>query len=546
MCISALDSARPAWSPGDVRCGVCGSENDERLIFCRNCGHRLKKRDARAVAPTPAVGLPAAALPKQAELIAPDHEEAAAGSFAAVRPRPSAPALRLRGVHGGVGPSVAEAPAASSAPVTAKPGVAPAPKPAETAPAGRVPADDLRCNQCGTTSPKGYRFCLGCGAVLLRSEQRRDPATVPAQTVGAAAAPAPKPEPPLTAQPVLPIGAEPMASCAKCGAGNPLAAASCQRCGATLPRPTDRGLGQERAAAAAPVVSMVPKISAPSVRAPGEGKADPAVALPFELTAKRRRDPEPAAATVPARPTGRTDRPVSRAQSAAQVAETITGRLVVIVEDGSEGAALELRGEQMDLGRIDGDIVFAEDRYMSPRHARLLRRDGGWYVRDLGSVNGVYRRIRAPEVLKDRDLVLLGLEVLEFQLVDHAERGLGHAMQHGTLVFGSPAASRPARLCQRTVEGIIRDVYHLVSDETTIGREVGDIVFTSDPFMSRRHATIHWQEAQQRYLLTDLTSSNGTYLAIRGEVRLAHGDFLRIGQHLFRVDIPQAGGPARP
>ena len=53
-------------------------------------------------------------------------------------------------------------------------------------------------------------------------------------------------------------------------------------------------------------------------------------------------------------------------------------------------------------------------------------------------VNGVYRRLRKPTALRDGDLVLLGLEVLEFDLVDHAERGLGHAIQHGVLVFGSP------------------------------------------------------------------------------------------------------------
>ena len=99
------------------------------------------------------------------------------------------------------------------------------------------------------------------------------------------------------------------------------------------------------------------------------------------------------------------------------------------------------------------------------------------------------------------------------------------------------SATRRARLCQRTVEGVIRDVYHLVADETTIGRETGDVVFTSDPFMSRRHAAIQWDEEAQEYILTDLNSSNGTYLAIRDDVRLEHGDYIRLGQHLFRVDL---------
>ncbi|MEM6787147.1 MAG: FHA domain-containing protein [Myxococcota bacterium] len=220
-------------------------------------------------------------------------------------------------------------------------------------------------------------------------------------------------------------------------------------------------------------------------------------------------------------------------------AEPVTGRLVVIVEDGTEGRAIDLRGRQVDLGSRDGDILLSEDRYLSPRHARFFRQDDAWYVRDLDSVNGVYRRLWQPTPLRDGDRVLLGLEVLRFEHVDQAERGLGHAVEHGILVFGSPATTRRARLLQRTVEGVTRDVYHLVADETTIGRETGDIVFTSDPFMSRRHAAIAWDEASQAFVLNDLNSSNGTYLAIREDTKLDHGDFIRVGQHLFRVDIPR-------
>jgi pSer/pThr/pTyr-binding forkhead associated (FHA) protein len=210
---------------------------------------------------------------------------------------------------------------------------------------------------------------------------------------------------------------------------------------------------------------------------------------------------------------------------------------VVIVEDGSEGRSFSLAEGQLDIGRTDGDIVLEDDPYVSPRHARLRRLDGAWILRDLDSTNHVYVRLRRPHVLKDADLLLLGLEVLQFQTVSDGERGLGHAIQHGTFLFGSPATPRRARLCQRTVEGVIRDVYHVFRDETVIGREVGDIVFTADPFLSRRHATIRRNPVTSEFSLVDLDSSNGTYVAIRGEVGLSDGDYLRIGQHLFRVDL---------
>jgi pSer/pThr/pTyr-binding forkhead associated (FHA) protein len=130
--------------------------------------------------------------------------------------------------------------------------------------------------------------------------------------------------------------------------------------------------------------------------------------------------------------------------------------------------------------------------------------------------------------------------------VKHAEEGFGVASENGTLVFGTPAAPRYARLCQRTVEGVVRDVYHLQKAETIIGREVGDLVFTEDPFLSRRHAAVVVQGAalpkgqQRRFSLMDLGSSNGTFLQLREEIRLKNGDHLRIGQQLFRFDLDRA------
>lgn len=220
-------------------------------------------------------------------------------------------------------------------------------------------------------------------------------------------------------------------------------------------------------------------------------------------------------------------------------------RLVSISEDGSEGKSYPLARAQVDIGRSEGDIILSDDLYVSPRHARLILEDGDtghpgearWILRDLNSTNHIYLRTRNTYPLQDGDLLLLGLEVLQFQLVNDSEKGLGHAIQHGTLLFGSPATPRRARLCQKTVEGIIRDVYHLYKDETVIGRETADIVFSADPFLSRRHAVLRRNASTGEFSIADLDSSNGTYVAVRGDTALANGDFFRIGQHLFRLDL---------
>jgi pSer/pThr/pTyr-binding forkhead associated (FHA) protein len=88
-----------------------------------------------------------------------------------------------------------------------------------------------------------------------------------------------------------------------------------------------------------------------------------------------------------------------------------------------------------------------------------------------------------------------------------------------------------------TNDGLPRNVFFVGGDETILGREVGDIVFTGDPFMSRRHAALNRNPAKDSFTLTDLGSSNGTFLRVRGKVELKAGDQLRIGQQLFRFDM---------
>jgi len=98
-------------------------------------------------------------------------------------------------------------------------------------------------------------------------------------------------------------------------------------------------------------------------------------------------------------------------------------------------------------------------------------------------------------------------------------------------------------MCQRTVEGITRDVFYIRKTETVLGRESGDVVFTEDPFLSRRHAALRLLSrdgATPKFALVDMGSSNGTFLKTRADVELSPGDHFRVGQQLFRVDFDGA------
>jgi pSer/pThr/pTyr-binding forkhead associated (FHA) protein len=345
---------------------------------------------------------------------------------------------------------------------------------------------------CGSIVPVDCRFCTNCGTPVAeptRPEAPRiasSPLAAPRPAAGAPVPPAAAPTAALPVAPAVQLGgapaAEPNITCSRCRGSNAAEMTFCQFCGARL--------RAENGGAPAADARQAP------AAAPGAPAAAPAGDAP--------------------------------------------ACLVVIAQDGTPGAEYALDGVQIDIGREEGAIVLPQDPYVSPRHARLTRRAGRFFLRDLESVNGVYVRLRAPERLKHGDLVLIGLEVLRFELVSDAERGLGPATERGTRVFGSPSLPRYARLCQRTVEGVTRDVFNICRDETVIGRESGDLVFTNDPFMSRRHAVFSREPATNTFSLRDLGSSNGTYLAIRGEQELGQGDHLRLGQHLFRLDVGRA------
>jgi pSer/pThr/pTyr-binding forkhead associated (FHA) protein/ribosomal protein L40E len=326
------------------------------------------------------------------------------------------------------------------------------------------------------------------------------------------------PPAPLRAEPAVPV--EDLRLCPSCHAPAQHGLKFCRECGAALPAAADP----------APVAPVV---------APGEC---------WRCHAKR--DPGASFCRVCGASFGEASAAVPRAartqSQPVQLPDVQPGmaRLVTLLKDGSEGRSVPLSEADADVGASEGSVTFPDDPYMSPRHARVSFRSGSYTLRDLDSVNGVYVRLREETELRDRDMMLIGQQVLRFEVLADGELSLGPAWQRGVLVFGTPEATRYARLVQYTTEGVARDVHYLFRDETAIGRENGDIVFTDDPFLSRRHAAVRVDHARRRYTLHDLGSSNGTALRIRGEHVLRDGDQFRVGRHLFRYEAGPAGGRA--
>lgn len=219
--------------------------------------------------------------------------------------------------------------------------------------------------------------------------------------------------------------------------------------------------------------------------------------------------------------------------SYAPAARTSSPRLVAVRRDGSDGESYALLGEQIDIGRSEGDLRF-DDKHLAERHARIFFRSGQYVISPLEARNGVYVRITAPVELQDGHYILVGKQVLRFENVPDAEKTLRPAVEHGMILFGTPLKSPWGRLRQMTAAGTSRDVFHLTRSDLIIGREQGDIVFSDDEFMSRRHALLQFRG--NRAMISDQGSSNGTYVRLIGQHVLEPGQMIRLGDELLRFE----------
>lgn len=403
------------------------------------------------------------------------------------------------------------APAAASA-------LAVAAAPAAVSPVRREPprGDGQTCPACGSNNPPGTHFCKMCGAGLSggRMVGGGGAAAAASGVIAPAAVSAQAPaQAPVAQAPVAAALAAAAAriTCASCGKPTPGGFAFCQHCGHRL---TPQAGQAPSVATPAAVPQPMPVLPTPPAGL--RGPAPQAVA-PVSHG-------QPAAAPAFAAPGARP--PVTASPG--------LGRLIAVRRDGSDGDVIPLTGETFDIGRSEGSLCFSEDPFLAPRHARFLVYGGVVKVRPLDLVNGVFLRLRDPHDLQSGDLLYLGKELLRYEALAVEERDPPAMTEHGVRLFGSSPRESWGRLRQVTGAGTTRDLWHLSRAEVVLGREEGDIIFPDDEFMSRRHATLSRTSGRAR--ISDLNSSNGTYLRLRGERELRPSDVLRMGDQLLRYE----------
>jgi pSer/pThr/pTyr-binding forkhead associated (FHA) protein len=390
----------------------------------------------------------------------------------------------------------------------------------------------ITCPKCFKENQDHYKFCLGCGAELPRDASPKkfasgtpphglpktqaqapsagfiDESTslgtgIAAQVKAIAeaapplpASPAAAPPPPVAAPPA--VTARPPAPAAAPAAPKPVAVAA--------PPP--------------PVVQAAPAAAKPA----GEGPVCPQCGQPnpnnnkFCASCGFRLSKPPPAAVAPA-----------TSEPAAAPNGQIAAVLTALRADGTEAGSYNLPVGITVIGRDTGG-VFAGDSYLSPKHATFTARGGKISVRDEGSLNGVYKKLRRddPILVNFGDVFRIGQEIVRFEPLAPMP-----ATADGVDRLGSPSKGYVGRIALIIGRDVTGNAFPVPEMGLHLGRERGDVLFPEDGYVSGLHCRIAWQNGQ--LFLTDLGSSNGTFIRLSKEADVQTGDILLMGQQLFRV-----------
>ncbi len=357
------------------------------------------------------------------------------------------------------------------------------------------------CPSCGTENQEHFRFCQGCGLDISQAPRGTAPATsesaktdanidalsdligtpaVPSAIgYGDEPAPAPAAVPPFT--------------CRACGHTNTEGNVFCGGCGGRMP------------SASAAVAAVAPS------RAPAQ--------------ASLRSDPPGRAAL------DRTSLGGVSPLAAAPPVKTTRFTLTLLRVDGTDAGVFTSTDDRAVIGREMGG-VFASDATLSPVHAKFERRGDHLYVTDAASLNGVFRRLvrNVPAGLEPGDYFRIGQEIMRYELV-----GDGDAAAD-VQTIGSPRHGVRSRIVSVVGRGDYGNASSIPPAGLLLGRERGDVLFPEDGYVSGLHCRIEIDGT--RAFLTDLGSSNGSFLRLRSETELGANDVLLMGQQLFRIGIP--------
>jgi pSer/pThr/pTyr-binding forkhead associated (FHA) protein len=206
--------------------------------------------------------------------------------------------------------------------------------------------------------------------------------------------------------------------------------------------------------------------------------------------------------------------------------------LTALRADGTEAGQYRLPAGTVTVGRDSGGI-FAGDSYLSPRHATFRQpAPGKLLVKDEDSLNGVYKKLArdTPVEVRPNDVFRIGQEIVRFEPLAGAPPS-----PDGVERLGAPSKGYVGRIALVIGRDTTGNAFPVPEAGVQLGRERGDVLFPEDGYVSGLHCRLTHDKG--RITLTDLGSSNGSFVRVYEEAELETGDVLLMGQQLFRITL---------
>ncbi len=222
-------------------------------------------------------------------------------------------------------------------------------------------------------------------------------------------------------------------------------------------------------------------------------------------------------------------KPVKAARTEKPASVARRGKLVLVRPDGSETEGLSLFDTDNIVGR-ETHPGLDLDHSLSAKHARFYFVGDTLEVEDLKSRNGVYIRIEKdqPFALESGDDFRVGQHVIRYESI------AAQSTPQEPALMGSPRGTAVGRIRLVIAPNQFANAYMLSEEGLFLGRERGDVLFPDDGYISGLHCRIH--PNGNGALVTDLGSSNGTYVRIKEKAAVKCGASVLLGLQLLRAE----------
>ncbi len=206
----------------------------------------------------------------------------------------------------------------------------------------------------------------------------------------------------------------------------------------------------------------------------------------------------------------------------------------LIIKEGSEVLKIvNLETDELTLGADPSNDVVLDHILVAPFHAKVKKSDEGFMFIDLDTDNGSY--IQGIKIMKHLLTHNDEVEVANYVIV--YDEGIGYEDETETSIITAfekediTKLGRPYFLSRNP--GSEGKRYPIEKTSVTVGRSEGVDIVVVDTTVSRKHAQLEFKD--NHYILTDLDSSNGTY--VNGEKVdikiISFGDLVQFGEMKF-------------